>query len=287
MKYGVHTFLWTRTFDESNLNLLPQLKENGFDGIEIARYHFDNFSTARIGAAIRRQELDCTLCCGLTGQYSLISEDTSIRQKTLAFLQDAVRVAAELGAQRLVGPLVAPIGALRGRRRNDAEWEWAIAGLQQLGDTLMAHDITLAIEPMNRYQTYFLNTAADAVELCKQVNHPQIGILFDLFHANIEEKCISAAIRAAGSYLKHLHVCENDRGIPGTGHLNWSDVFKALQEIRYDDWVVIESFNFNDAELSGAACVWRDLAPHPEAIAYEGLLFLKETINRLGQSRWE
>jgi D-psicose/D-tagatose/L-ribulose 3-epimerase len=287
MKYGVHTFLWTRTFDESNLDLLPQIKDHGFDGIEIARYHFDNFSTAQIGAAIRGQELDCTLCCGLTGQYSLISEDASIRQKTLEFLQDAVRVAAELGAQRLVGPLVAPIGALRGRRRNDAEWEWVIAGLQQLGDMLMAHNITLAIEPMNRYQTYFLNTAADAVELCKQVNHPQIGILFDVFHANIEEKCISAAIRAAGSYLKHLHVCENDRGIPGTGHLNWSDVFKALQEIRYDDWVVIESFNFNDVELSGAACVWRDLAPCPEAIAYEGLPFLKETINRLGQSRWE
>ncbi|WP_404790443.1 sugar phosphate isomerase/epimerase family protein [Altericista sp. CCNU0014] len=119
------------------------------------------------------------------------------------------------------------------------------------------------------------------------MNHPQIGILFDVFHANIEEKCIPAAIRAAGSYLKHLHVCENDRGIPGTGHLNWSALLKALQEIRYDDWVVIESFNFYDAHLSGAACVWRDLAPSPEAIAYEGLPFLKETANRMGYSRLE
>jgi D-psicose/D-tagatose/L-ribulose 3-epimerase len=276
MKYGVHTFLWTRTFDQSNLNLLPQLKEHGFDGIEIARYHFDNFSTAQIGAEIRRQQLDCTLCCGLTGQYSLISEDASIRQKTLAFLQDAVRVAAELGAQRLVGPLVAPIGSLCGRRRNDAEWEWAIAGLQQLGETLSDHNITLAIEPMNRYQTYFLNTAADAVELCRQVNHPHIGILFDVFHANIEEKNIPAAIRAAGSHLKHLHVCENDRGILGSGHLDWQGLFDALQAIHYNDWVVIESFNFHDAALSGAACVWRDLAPSPAAIAYEGLPFLKD-----------
>lgn len=282
MKYGVHTFLWTRTFDESNLSLLPQLKAHGFDGIEIARYHFDNFPVAQIGTEIRQHQLDCTLCCGLTGQYSLISEDASTRLKTLTFLQDVIQVAAELGARRLVGPLVAPIGYLCGRRRTDAEWEWAIAGLQQLGDMLTAHNITLAIEPMNRYQTYFLNTAADAVELCRQVNHPQIGILFDVFHANIEEKCISAAIRTAGPYLKHLHVCENDRGIPGSGHLDWHGLFDALQAIHYDDWVVIESFNFYDAELSGAACVWRDLAPSPAAIAYEGLPFLKETINRLG-----
>lgn len=279
MKYSVHTFLWTRTFDASHLDLLPQLKSWGFDGIEIARYQFDDFPAGRIGEEISRAQLQCTLCCGLTGQYSLISGDASIRQKTLGFLQDTIAIAAELGVEKLVGPLVAPIGFLAGRRRDADEWQLAIAGLQQISEMLATYGLTLAIEPMNRYQTYFLNTVADTVALCQAVNSPQIGVLLDLFHANIEEKSIPAAIRAAGRYLKHLHVCENDRGIPGTGHLDWQGIFEALREIDYDDWVAIESFNFQDAEISKAACVWRDLAISPGAIAQDGLPFLKRMAN--------
>jgi D-psicose/D-tagatose/L-ribulose 3-epimerase len=275
MKYGVHTFLWTQTFDASNLALLPQLKEQGFDGIEIARYQFDDFAAAKIGVEIARNDLECTLCCGLTGELSLISDDSAVRQQALAFIQQAVQMAAELGVKTIVGPLVAPIGHFCGRRRTMDEWHRGVEGLQSLGDILAQHDITLAIEPLNRYQTYFLNTIADALSLCEAVNHPNVGILFDVFHANIEEQDIPSAIRSAERHLKHLHVCENDRGIPGTGHIPWQSVFMTLKELHYDRWVVIESFNFKDQELAARTCTWRNLASTPEAIAYEGLAFLK------------
>lgn len=275
MKYGVHTFLWTKTFDESNLALLPQLKEQGFNGVEIARYQFDDFPTAKIRAEIERCELNCTLCCGLTMGRSLIDDDPAIRQQTLSFLQQVIQVAAELNSSLLVGPLLAPIGYLCRHRRTVDEWQRAVEGLQFLGATLMQYGVTLALEPMNRYQTYFLNTIADGVALCNEVNHPNIGLLLDVFHANIEEKNVADAILSAGRHLKHLHVCENDRGIPGTGHLDWASIFAALQDLQYNQWLVIESFNFQDQELASGACVWRDLASTPEAIAYEGLAFLK------------
>ncbi len=147
--------------------------------------------------------------------------------------------------------------------------------MQTLGDTLTQYEIVLAIEPLNRYQTYFLNTLADAVALCEAVDHPNIGILFDVFHANIEEKNIPNAVRSAKRHLKHIHVCENDRGIPGTGHIPWDSLFGTLQELHYDRWVVIESFNFKNEELAARTFTWRNLAPMPEAIAYEGLAFLK------------
>ncbi len=147
---------------------------------------------------------------------------------------------------------------------------------QQLGPSLDKYDVTLAIEPLNRYETYFLNTAKDAVRLCREIGHPRVGILFDTYHANIEEKDIASAIRETGPYLRHFHSCENDRGIPGTGHIDWPRVFGALRDANYDAWLTIESFGFSLGALSAAASIWRDLAPSAQDIAIEGLQFLRE-----------
>ncbi len=118
--------------------------------------------------------------------------------------------------------------------------------------------MTLAIELLNRFETYFLNTAADAAALCDQVGHPNVGILFDTFRANIEEKDIAAGYITLGKHLKHVHTCENDHGTPGSGHVEWSAVFPALRDLDYDGWLVIESFSFALGDLSAAACLWRD-----------------------------
>ena len=149
-----------------------------------------------------------------------------------------------------------------------------------MGETLTANGMVLAIEPLNRFETYFLNTAADAARLCDQIDHPNIGILFDTFHANIEEKDIAAGIRTVGRHLRHVHTCENDRGIPGSGHVEWSGVFQALRDLRYDGWLTIESFGFNIGDISAAAAIWRDIEKTPESIAFEGVKFLKENVRR-------
>jgi D-psicose/D-tagatose/L-ribulose 3-epimerase len=276
MKFGVNTFIWTPSFDKSNLPLLPMVKEHGFDGIEVPLFRPAEFAAADIRKGLQQNGLECTVCSILVSGFSLISEDAEVRRKTRIHLEDSIRAVADVGAKIIAGPLYSPVGYLPGRRRTAEEWRWAVEGYQSLTGTLEANGVTLAIEPLNRFETYFLNITADLAALCDEVDHPNVGILLDTFHANIEEKDIAAAFRTAGRRLKHVHTCENDRGIPGSGHVEWAGVFQALRDVRYDGWLTIESFGFALGELSAAASIWRDIETSPDAIAFEGVKFLKK-----------
>jgi D-psicose/D-tagatose/L-ribulose 3-epimerase len=278
MKFGVNTFIWTANFTRENLPLLPEIRRHGFDGVEVPLFRPVDFALQDIRKGLQENGLECTICSVIPGGLNMISDDAAVRQKTRRHMEDCIRTAAEVGAKIMAGPLYSPVGYLPGRRRTADEWKWAVDCYQSLGPVLAKHGVTIAIEPLNRFETYFLNTAADAVALCDQINHPNVGILFDTFHANIEEKNIGAAYRAVARHLKHVHTCENDRGIPGSGHVEWKDVFQALHDIRYDGWLTIESFGFALGELSAAASIWRDIAPTPESIAFEGVKFLKQNM---------
>ncbi len=281
MKFGVNTFIWTANFDRSNLPLLPQLKAGGFDGVEVPLFRPAEFATADIAKGLAQNGLECTICSVLTGGLSIISEDAAIRRQTRVHMEECVKTAAEVGAKIMAGPLYSPVGYLPGRRRTADEWKWAVDCYQSLGPVLTQYGVTIAIEPLNRFETYFLNTAQDAAALCDQIGHPNVGVLFDTFHANIEEKDIAQGYRTVGRHLKHVHTCENDRGIPGSGHVEWKSVFQALHDLKYDGWLTIESFGFALGELSAAASIWRDIAPTPESIAYEGVKFLKRSVKSL------
>jgi D-psicose/D-tagatose/L-ribulose 3-epimerase len=273
MKYGINTLLWTAGFDESHLDLLPRIREMGFDGVEIARFTFDNYPAAAIRKALESNGLDAIACSALTGRMSLWDEDAPV---ALEFLKDAIRWTSAIGAKTLVGPFCSAVGYLPGRRRTPSEWQRAIDGLQTLSPVLAENDVTLGIEPLNRFETFFLNTAEDARVLCDAIDDPRIGVLFDTFHANIEEKNLATALATIGSkHLKHVHTCENDRGIPGTGHVVWPELFDSLRSLNYDGWLVIESFGAAIPEIAAAACIWRDLAPSSQSIASDGVRFLK------------
>ncbi len=276
MKFGVNTFIWTAAFDASHLSLLPKIKAAGFDGVEVSMFNPANFELETIKKGLRDNSLECTICSVLSADVSMISEDRETRARSKTHMSDCVKKAAEVGAKIIAGPLYSPVGYLPGRRRTDDEWKWAVECYRELGPTLSAHDVVIAIEPLNRFETYFLNTAADAVKLCDEIDHPNVGILFDTFHANIEEKDIAEGYRTVARHLKHVHTCENDRGTPGTGHVPWKAVFQALRDIGYDGWLTIESFGFSLGELSAAASIWRDIAPTPESIAFEGVKFIRE-----------
>jgi D-psicose/D-tagatose/L-ribulose 3-epimerase len=276
MKFGVNTFIWTSTFDKSNVPLLAAIKGNGFDGVEVPCFRARDFAAADIRKGVEANGLECTVCSVLPQGFSLINEDPEVRSKTVVHMRECIQAVAEAGARVIAGPLYSPVGFMTGRRRTADEWKWAVEGYHALTEVLERSDVTLAIEPLNRFETYFLNTAEDAARLAAEVNHPNFGILFDTFHANVEEKSIPAGYRTVGPYLKHVHSCENDRGIPGTGHIDWMGVFQALRDVHYNGWVTIESFGFSLGELSAAASIWRDIAPSPEAIAFEGVKFLKK-----------
>jgi D-psicose/D-tagatose/L-ribulose 3-epimerase len=280
VKFGVNTFIWTAVFDRSHLPLLPKIKAGGFDGVEVSMFNPATFAAADIRKGLEDNALECTICSVLSPDVSMISEDAATRRRSLIHMSDCVRKAAEVGAKIIAGPLYSPVGYLPGRRRTPDEWKWAVEAYQSLGPVLDEYGVTIAIEPLNRFETYFLNIAEDAVRLCDDIGHSNVGILFDTFHANIEEKDVAKAYRTVARHLKHVHTCENDRGTPGTGHIDWSGVFQALRHVGYDGWLTIESFGFSLGEISAAASIWRDIEKSPEVIAYEGVQFLRKSIFR-------
>jgi len=280
MRLGVNTFIWSSDFTPANVPLLPRIKERGFDGVEIPIAQPGSFKTAEIRRALEQNKLACTVCSVILQEYNLVSDDRDVRKRTVTHVEDVVKVAAELGAKLVDGPLYAPVGYLPGRRRTEDEWKRAIEGYQAIAPTLMKHGVTLAIEPLNRFETYFLNTAADAKALCDAVGHPSVGVAFDTFHANIEEKDIAEACRSVGKHLKHVQISENDRGTPGSGHVAWASFFKVLAEMGYDEWLTIESFGPNLGAFSSAVCIWRDIEASPENIAFDGFDFLLRHVPR-------
>ena len=282
MKFGANTLIWSGKYDQQVRDLLPSLKEHGFDGFEFPLFALENFDASQVRKDAEAAGLECTIASALTPGLSLITDDPAERAKTIRHMETMIRLAADSGAKILCGPMYSPVGYLPGRRRTADEWSQGVESLQQLGDTLAANQVTLAVEPLNRFETFFLNTAADAAALCDQIGHPNIGILYDTFHANIEEKDIAAGIRTVAKHLRHFHTCENDRGIPGSGHVEWAGVFQALHAINYDGWLTIESFGFNIGPISAAAAIWRDIEKTPESIAFEGLRFLQENLGDPG-----
>lgn len=280
MKFGANTFIWSDHFGPEQLSLLPRLKEAGFDGVELPMIEHPVKRDPRLRRELESVGLECTFCAVLPQGFNTVSDDADVRARTLEHWKACIEAVAELGGKILAGPLYSPVGYLPGRRRTSDEWKRAVAMFQELRPTLDKYEVSLAIEPLNRYETYLLNTAKDAAELCLQVGHPRVGILFDTYHANIEEKNLAAAIQSAGEHLVHFHSCENDRGVPGSGHIDWKEVFQALQGVDYDGWLTIEGFGFSLGALSAAASIWRDLAPTPDAIAFEGVRFLREANRR-------
>lgn len=201
-----------------------------------------------------------------------------MREKARAHLTVCVTRAAEVGA-RLFPARYTPVGHMTGARRTPDEWKWVVDSWQELAPVARDAGVEIGLEPLNRFETYSLNTAADAVALCDAIGNPGVGILLDTFHANIEEKSIGAALRIARPHLKHVHTCENNRGTPGSGHVLWAEAFSTLREIGYNRWLTIESFGFAAGPMAAAAAIWRNLASSPDAIAFDGVSFLKAGVS--------
>jgi D-psicose/D-tagatose/L-ribulose 3-epimerase len=218
----------------------------------------------------------------LPRDVNLISADTAIRTHGVKFLKKCVDRTADLGAYLICGPLYASLGVMTGSRRSEKEWQWAVKGLRAAAAHAQKRGVCLCLEPLNRFETYFLNTLADAARLVHDVGAPNVKILFDTFHSNIEEKHPAEALRTVGKDLGHVHISENDRGIPGTGHNDWKGILKVLKEIGYEGWLTIESFAQPEPALAAAAAIWRDLAPSGDDLARQGLQFTKGLARRLG-----
>ena len=276
MRFGANAFIWTNSFGPKHFDLLPRLKDAGFDGIEIAVIAPASMALSAIRKELERAGLQCTTCSIIPKGLSLTSADADLRRKARAHVEDCLKATAELGGRLICGPLYSPVGYFSGVRRTADEWSRAVESWREIAPIAAQVRVDVAIEPLNRFETYFLNTVEDGARFCDEIGSASVGMLVDTFHANIEEKSIGPALRKAGKHLKHIHSCENDRGTPGTGNVNWPEFFSTVKSIHYDGWLVIESFGFSLGELSAAASIWRDLAAVPESIAFEGVKFLRK-----------
>ena len=278
MKLAVNTLIWAVDFTSAQLPLLRTLREHGFEGVEIPVFDPASFQAAAIRRGLDENGLECVICSVMPPGFSLLSDDTAVRAKSMQRLRDAIKVAADMRSQVVAGPIYCPVGYLPGRRRTLDEWKRAVDSYQSMIGDLESNDVTLAIEPLNRFETYFLNTSADLAALCDDVGHPRVGASYDTFHSNIEDKDLGQSIRLLGRHIKHVQTCENDRGTPGSGHVEWDDVFAALREIGYDQWLSIESFAPNLGDFSAAVCIWRNIEPDTDNIAFDGIKFLKKKL---------
>jgi len=275
-KIGVDLLLYAASFTERDLPLIRRVASMGFDGVEIPLFDPATTPLEEAKALMDEKGIRC-LCCGILGpNRDLIHEDEDFREQGKQYIRDCLRIASVWKSPILCGPLYSAVGKLVGRSRTDQEWDWAVEGFKELGKFAADQGVSLALEPLNRFETYFINTAEDMRRLVDEVDHPNVGIHLDTFHMNIEEKSLYKAIKTAGDRLLHVHCCENDRGTPGTGNVDWDGVFNGLNEIGYDGWLVIESFVPGVKEIAKAAAIWRPLASSDDAIATEGLKFLKE-----------
>ncbi len=276
MKLGVNTYLWTNAFAMGDLGLIQHVKSLGADGIEIARSGFDGFPADAVRAELDRLGMGCTLCTSPpVAELGIIHPSAKARADGLRYLREAITVAGRIGAQTIAGLLYAKVGWFTGRRRTRQEWDWAVSAFQDLVPDLERSGLTLAVEPVNRWETFFLNTAAEGSALCESIGHRNIGLLLDTSHMSVEEKNQPAAIRSSARYLRHVHVAESDRGTPGTGQMDWPELFRALHDVAYDGWCVIESFAWNEPGIAAATYSWRDLAASPDTLARDGLAFLR------------
>lgn len=275
---GISTFTWTSPFRTETIDLIAKAKRIGFDVFEMGAEQPELIDLDAVKRALEENEMDATVCPAVGPGRDLSSDDRQIRESTMSYLKWCVNAAEKIEAHLIVGALYSSVGKARAcpPEERQAERKRAVLGLQELGAYAGDRGIRIALEPINRFEIDMINTVDQALELLSEIDSPHVGLLLDSFHMNIEEKDTKAAILRAGDKLFHFHSNENDRGVPGTGQVDWQGIKEGLQEINYQGALTIEAFTTELEALAAAVCLWRPVAPDQDTIAIEGLRFLRD-----------
>lgn len=282
MKIGVNTWVWTSPLtNEALQQLVPHVAKAGFDWIELPLENPDGFDAALAAGLIADHGLGVSTTTAMGPDRDLIHPDSAIRESGLAYARRAIEVTQALGATNLVGPTYAAVGRTWQQTADERarDLDVLVANLSELAAYAGDRGVVLGIEPLNRFETSFINLADQAIEVIDRVNHPSCRIMLDTFHMNIEEVSPAEAIRRTGkARLCHLHASESNRGTPGQGTVPWGEIAQALRDIEYDGPVVIESFTAQVKTIARAAAIWRPLADSQDALAAGGLAFLRRLL---------
>jgi D-psicose/D-tagatose/L-ribulose 3-epimerase len=277
MRFGALTVIWTTPFTTERLDYVQRIADLGFDVVEVAIEQPGVMDLNRLKDEIARTGLGATVAGAFSPDRDVTSADSAVQEQGIRYIQHCVDVAETIGAPTVSGPMYAATGKceLLPSHERQRVFDLAARNLRRAGEYAASKNVTLAIEPLNRYETDLVNTTAQGVDLCERIGLDNVGLLLDTYHMNIEEKHVGDALRAAGKHVKHVHASENDRGTPGTGHVEWDEWRDGLRDIDYRGVVTIESFVPEIPELARAVSMWRPVFSSGDELAGEGLKFLK------------
>jgi D-psicose/D-tagatose/L-ribulose 3-epimerase len=281
MRFGIHYRLWSRAWSDADLDLIQHARDLGYSVFEITISNLPQINAKAIRQRAEAAGIEIVSTISLAKDRALASPDPTVRQQGIAFLRAAVERVREMNCRLLVGMTYGTPGLFTGNGPTADELRWVAEGLQHTAEFAKAYDVTLALEPVNRYETYLLNTAAQAQALVDAIGEKNVGLHLDTYHMNIEERGIPDTLRRHRASLRHLHLNESDRGLLGGGNVDWKGVFDALRDIQYAGIVSIECFSFVSPEVPAITPIWRTLFPSPDELARRGLAFLSKGLGDL------
>ena len=278
MRFGINSFLFASPFTNASTKLFPQFVKWGFDTVELPIEDPSHIDPAVVRAALDKAGLACGSVCACMGPGRDFRGTAEEQRTAMTYCKALIDQAVVLGCPRLIGPVYSVVGKADAVEPAAQKTEWALVvkNLKELAAYAHAKGITICVEPLNRFETDFLNTCDQGLKLIKAVGSPALKLHLDTFHMNIEEKNQAASILKAGKHLAHFHACGSDRGTPGNDHIDWKPIVKALRKIGYKGDVVIESFTTDVKVIARAAAIWRKMEPTRNEIAVKGLKFLKK-----------
>lgn len=280
MKYGINLYLWTDDINHDLMPVLEKLKKIGYDGVEVPIFDLDLAKWKLWARRLDDLGLERTANTVIAPEHNPVSDDPAIREAAYQHMQAVVDCCATVGSSILCGPHQVALGVFTGRGATDEEWKRSVEHLRRVAEYAAGPGVVLAEEVVNRFELYHLNTLDQAILLVDEVGHPNCRIHLDTFHAHIEEKNSAEAIRRAGSRIAHVHISENDRGVPGTGSVAWDGTFDALRDIGYDGWLTVEAFGNFLPNLAAATKIWRPLFDSEEQLAADAYAFMTGKLAR-------
>ena len=279
---GTNTWIWVSPLtDERLASIAPRVHAFGFDVIELPIENLGDWDPLGARELLSQHQLSSTTCAVMSPDRDLVSDDSAVIASTHAYLRGAIDMAAAVGAKTFAGPIYSPVGktwVMNASERASAV-DRLVENLRPVATYAEDRNVRVAIEPLNRFETSLMNTAEQVMEVVDRVGSPSMGVLLDTFHMNIEERDPALAIRTCGAHLAHVHACGCDRGAPGGDQIPWPRIASALRDVGYEGPIVIESFTIENQAIARAAAIWRALAPTQDAIATEGLSFLRALLS--------
>lgn len=279
---AVSTWLWTSPFNSETIKLFPKIKGFGFDSVEIPVEDPALIDIKNTSQALKENGLKPIICAAFGPTRDLTHKDPAVHQYCLDYIESCFQISAALGAKFVAGPMYSSVGKARllPPDQRKSEWDLAVRNLRKACAMAKKYDQQIALEPINRFETDLVNTAADVKRMVTDIDHPAAKILLDSFHMTLEEKNLQKAIETAGSDLIHFQVSENYRGTPGSGQTRWEDIKAGLESVDYHGSVSIESFTPEVKELAGAVCIWKKFSESQDQFAMDGIRFLRGLLDR-------